>query len=96
VKYSQKPSALVPYLEAFGDLPARSDLAHSGTWASDPALELFISQLPIARPRLYGPHYTDASTAVAEAEQAVITGSATPSAAAAAAATKINTALGRQ
>jgi multiple sugar transport system substrate-binding protein len=96
VKYSQKPSALVPYLEAFGDLPARSDVAHSGTWASDPALELFISQLPIARGRLYGAHYTDASTAVVEAEQAVLTGSATPGAAAAAAATKINRALGRQ
>ncbi|WP_042391789.1 ABC transporter substrate-binding protein [Streptacidiphilus carbonis] len=95
LEYTQKPSVLVPYLESFGDLPARDDLARTGTWASDPALELFIGQLALARPRIYGAHYADASQAIALAEQAVLTGSATPAAAAAAAAVKISTALGR-
>ncbi|MBC2900625.1 ABC transporter substrate-binding protein [Streptomyces cupreus] len=94
LEYTQRPSVLVPYLTSFGELPARKDLADEGTWASDPALRLFLSQLPLARPRQYGEHYADASQAIAEAEQAVLTGSASPSAAARTAATKINKALG--
>ncbi|MEV5437041.1 sugar ABC transporter substrate-binding protein [Streptomyces sp. NPDC052682] len=94
LRFTQRPSVLVPYLESFGNLPARRDLADRGPWASDPALRLFLSQLPLARPRQYGPHYADASQAVAEAEQAVLTGSASPSAAARTAATKIDKALG--
>jgi multiple sugar transport system substrate-binding protein len=94
LEYTQLPSVLVPYLVSFGDLPARKDLADQGTWASDPALRLFLSQLPLARPRQYGPHYADASQAVSEAEQAVLTGSASPSAAAKTAAVKIDKALG--
>jgi multiple sugar transport system substrate-binding protein len=94
LEYTQRPSVLVPYLVAFGELPARKDLAGKGTWASDPVLRLFLDQLPLARPRQYGPHYADASQAVAEAEQAVLTGSASPSAAAKTAATKIDKALG--
>lgn len=96
LEYTQRPSVLVPYLVAFGELPARKDLADKGTWASDPALRLFLGQLPLARPRQYGPHYADASLAVAEAEQAVLTGSASPSAAAKTAAAKIDKALGGQ
>ncbi len=96
LEYTQRPSVLVPYLVAFGELPARKDLADQGSWASDPALRLFLSQLPLARPRRYGPHYADASLAVAEAEQAVLTGSASPSAAAKTAAAKIDKALGGQ
>ncbi|MEU9166449.1 sugar ABC transporter substrate-binding protein [Streptomyces sp. NPDC048420] len=96
LEYTQRPSVLVPYLVAFGELPARKDLADRGTWASDPALRLFLSQLPLARPRQYGAHYAEASQAVAEAEQAVLAGSTSPSAAARTAATKIDKALGRQ
>ncbi|MBL1101759.1 sugar ABC transporter substrate-binding protein [Streptomyces coffeae] len=94
LEYTQRPSVLVPYLESLGELPARKDLAHTGTWTSDPVLNLFLKQLAIARPRLYGPHYADISEAVAKAEQAVLTGSASPSAAASAAAVKIDKALG--
>ncbi|GKQ37322.1 sugar ABC transporter substrate-binding protein [Streptomyces sp. A012304] len=93
LEYAQRPSVLVPYLVALGNLPARKDLASAGTWASDPALRLFLSQLPLARPRQYGPRYADASTAIAEAEQAVLTGTAAPSAAARSAAAKIDKAL---
>ncbi|MFI6439377.1 ABC transporter substrate-binding protein [Streptomyces sp. NPDC050759] len=96
LEYTQRPSVLVPYLVAFGELPARKDLADRGSWASDPALRLFLSQLPLARPRQYGAHYAEASQAVAEAEQAVLTGSAAPSAAARTAAEKIDKALGEQ
>ena len=96
LEYTQRPSVLVPYLVSFGELPARKDLADKGSWASDPALRLFLSQLPLARPRQYGPHYADASQAVAEAEQAVLTGSASPSAAAKTAAVKIDKALADQ
>jgi multiple sugar transport system substrate-binding protein len=96
LEYTQRPSVLVPYLVSFGNLPAREDLARQGTWASDPALRLFLSQLPVARPRQYGRRYADASQAVAEAEQAVLTGSASPSAAAKTAAVKIDKALGDQ
>ncbi|BBC30089.1 Tat pathway signal sequence domain protein [Streptomyces graminofaciens] len=96
LEYTQTPQALVPYLVAFGNLPARKDLADQGTWASDPALRLFLNQLAFARPRQYGPHYADASQAVAEAEQAVLTGSASPSAAARTAAAKIDKALAEQ
>ncbi|MFE6620400.1 ABC transporter substrate-binding protein [Streptomyces sp. NPDC057740] len=96
LEYTQRPSVLTPYLVSFGNLPARKDLADRGTWASDPALRLFLSQLPLARPRQYGPHYADASQAVAEAEQAVLTGSAAPSAAARTAAGKIDKALGER
>jgi multiple sugar transport system substrate-binding protein len=95
LEYTQRPSVLVPYLVSFGDLPSRKDLAGQGTWASDPALRLFLSQLPVARPRQYGAHYAEASQAVAEAEQAVLTGTASPSAAARVAAVKIDKALGR-
>ncbi|WP_369171311.1 sugar ABC transporter substrate-binding protein [Streptomyces sp. R28] len=94
LEYTQRPSVLTPYLVSFGNLPARKDLADRGTWASDPTLRLFLSQLPVARPRQYGAHYADASQAVAEAEQAVLTGSASPSAAAKTAAGKIDKALG--
>lgn len=94
LEYTQRPSVLTPYLVSFGNLPARKDLADRGAWASDPALRLFLSQLPLARPRQYGPHYADASQAVAEAEQAVLTGSAAATAAARTAAGKIDKALG--
>ncbi|MET7473711.1 sugar ABC transporter substrate-binding protein [Streptomyces sp. NPDC005648] len=96
LEYTQRPSVLVPYLVSFGDLPSRKDLASQGTWASDPALRLFLSQLPLARPRQYGAHYAEASQTVAEAEQAVLTGTAAPSAAARTAAVKIDKALGTQ
>ncbi|NGO13011.1 sugar ABC transporter substrate-binding protein [Streptomyces sp. HC44] len=96
LKYTQRPSVLVPYLESFGNLPSRKDLADRGTWASDPALRLFLGQLPVARPRQYGPGYPDISQAVAEAEQAVLTDSAAPSAAAKTAAAKIDKALERR
>ncbi|MDH6447832.1 MULTISPECIES: sugar ABC transporter substrate-binding protein [unclassified Streptomyces] len=96
LEYTQRPSVLVPYLVSFGELPARKDLADRGSWASDPALRLFLSQLPLARPRQYGAHYAEASQAVAEAQQAVLTGSASPSAAARTAAKKIDKALGEQ
>ncbi|MCH5677206.1 sugar ABC transporter substrate-binding protein [Streptomyces gilvus] len=96
LEYTQRPSVLVPYLVSFGDLPSRKDLADQGTWASDPALRLFLSQLPLARPRQYGPHYADASQAVAEAEQAAFTGAASPSGAARTAAAKIDKALGKR
>jgi len=96
LRYTQHPSVLVPYLVSFGELPARKDLADQGTWASDPALRLFLSQLPLARPRQYGAHYAEASQAVAEAEQAVLAGSASPSAAARTAAAKIDKALGHR
>jgi multiple sugar transport system substrate-binding protein len=94
LEYTQRPSVLVPYLVSFGELPARKDLADKGTWASDPVLRLFLDQLPLARPRQYGRNYADASQAVAEAEQAVLTGSASPSAAAKNASAKIDKALG--
>ncbi|MET9966768.1 extracellular solute-binding protein, partial [Streptomyces sp. NPDC006356] len=96
LEYTQRPSVLTPYLVSFGNLPARKDLADRGAWASDPALRLFLSQLPLARPRQYGPHYADASQAVAEAEQAVLTGSAAATAAARTAAGKIDKALGER
>ncbi|WP_033321703.1 ABC transporter substrate-binding protein [Streptomyces yerevanensis] len=96
LKYTQRRSVLVPYLESFGNLPSRKDLADQGTWASDPALRLFLGQLSRARPRTYGPGYPDISQAVAEAEQAVLTGSAAPSAAARTAAGKIDEALERR
>lgn len=93
LEYTQRPSVLVPYLVTVGNLPARKDLADTGTWASDPALRLFLSQLPVARPRQYGPGYADASQAVAEAEQSVLTGTASPSAVAKTTATKLDKAL---
>ncbi|MFF0013676.1 ABC transporter substrate-binding protein [Streptomyces sp. NPDC005374] len=96
LQYTQRPSVLVPYLVAFGELPARKDLADRGSWASDPALRLFLSQLPLARPRQYGAHYAEISQTVAEAEQAVLAGSASPSAAAKTAAAKIDKALGQR
>lgn len=96
LEYTQRPSVLVPYLVALGNLPARKDLADTGTWASDPALRLFLSQLPLARPRQYGPNYADASQAVAEAEQAVLTGVTAPADAAKSAAAKIDRALEQQ
>lgn len=95
IERTQQQVSLVPYLEALGDLPARKDLATAGTWARDPALKVFLDQLPIARPRQYGPHYPDISLAVAEAVQAVLTGSATSAAAAGSAAVKITKALGQ-
>lgn len=93
LEYTQRPPVLVPFLVAIGNLPARKDLADTGTWASDPALRLFLSQLPVARPRRYGPGYTAASQAVAEAEQSVLTGTASPSAVARTTATKLDQAL---
>lgn len=93
LEYTQRPSVLVPYLVASGSLPSREDLANQGTWASDPALQLFFSQLPLARPRRYGPRYAEISQTVAETEQAVLTGSVSPSAAAKTAAVKIDKAL---
>ncbi|UUU31838.1 sugar ABC transporter substrate-binding protein [Streptomyces sp. CA-210063] len=93
LEYTQRPSVLVPFLVGLGNLPARKDLADTGTWASDPALRLFLSQLPVARPRQYGPGYADAAQAVAEAEQSVLTGTSSPSAVARSAAPKIDRAL---
>lgn len=93
LEYTQRPSVLVPFLVTLGNLPARKDLAGTGTWASDPDLRLFLSQLPVARPRQYGPGYAAASQAVAEAEQSVLTGTASPSAVARTTATKLDKAL---
>ncbi|WP_328770768.1 ABC transporter substrate-binding protein [Streptomyces sp. NBC_00286] len=96
LEYTQRRSVLVPYLESFGNLPSRKDLADAGTWASEPAKRLFLDQLSLARPRTYGPGYPDISRAVADAEQAVLTDSAAPSAAARTAAGKIDEALERR
>ncbi|MFI9586652.1 ABC transporter substrate-binding protein [Streptomyces sp. NPDC052236] len=96
IERTQQPATLVPYLDALGNLPARKDLATSGNWAKDPALKVFLSELAVAKPRLYGRHYADISLAVSEAEQAALTGAAGPEAAARSAAAKITRALEQQ
>jgi multiple sugar transport system substrate-binding protein len=93
IERSQQPDALVPYLDGLGLLPARTDLEGKGKWSSSDLLKVFVEQLKTARPRTYGAKYPEASEAISQAEQAVLSGAEDPASAAQAAAPKIASAL---
>jgi multiple sugar transport system substrate-binding protein len=82
IEHSQRKKPLAAYLGSVGLLPARSDMADSGDWATDPALKVFVREFANARPRSYGEHYPQMSQAIAVALQATLTGSSSPGAAA--------------
>ncbi|GAB2971719.1 sugar ABC transporter substrate-binding protein [Streptomyces pseudoechinosporeus] len=86
---SQEKTVLAKYLDGLGLLPARSDMADAGKWATDPTLKVFVQEFANARPRSYGPNYPQLSQAMAEALQASLTGSSSPQAAARKAASAI-------
>ncbi|MGX6600652.1 hypothetical protein ACWKSP_00725 [Micromonosporaceae bacterium Da 78-11] len=76
-------------------LPARAGPAAQGPWAKDEAMQVFLGQMDLARPRAFGAKYDVVPAAVSQAEQAVFTGAAMPAAAAATAATTIQANLTR-
>jgi multiple sugar transport system substrate-binding protein len=51
---SQETDVLIPFLTAMGVLPARTDLRDQGPWAKDAALQIFLGEMPKARPRAFG------------------------------------------
>jgi multiple sugar transport system substrate-binding protein len=93
IERSQQPKVLVPFLDALGLLPARTDVADQGKWSTDEILAVFVEQLKSARPRAYGPGYPQASDAMSQAEQAALSGAKDPSSAARSAAPTITEAL---
>jgi multiple sugar transport system substrate-binding protein len=74
--WTQQPENLKPYLEEAGKLPSRQDLAEDPYWTGDPILAVFIEQLKVAKPRAYGSHYPEISSAIQEAIQAAVSGQA--------------------
>jgi multiple sugar transport system substrate-binding protein len=74
--WTQQPENLKPYLAEAGKLPSRQDLAEDPYWTDDPVLAVFIEQLKVAKPRAYGSHYPEISSAIQEAIQAAVSGQA--------------------
>ena len=72
--WTQQPENLKPYLAEAGKLPSRQDLAEDPYWTGDPVLAVFIEQLKVAKPRAYGSHYPEISSAIQEAIQAAVSG----------------------
>jgi multiple sugar transport system substrate-binding protein len=92
IERSQVKSVLINFLDGLGLLPARNDMADVGNWAHNPIYQVFLKQLPTARPRSY-PKYPTASAAVSQAEQAALTGAQSPTAAVAAVASTVTSAV---
>jgi multiple sugar transport system substrate-binding protein len=74
--WTQQPENLKPYLSEAGKLPSRQDLAEDPYWTSDPVLAVFLEQLKVAKPRAYGSHYPEISSAIQDAIQAAVSGQA--------------------
>jgi multiple sugar transport system substrate-binding protein len=74
--WTQQPENLKQYLAEAGKLPSRQDLAEDPYWTGDPVLAVFIEQLKVAKPRAYGSHYPEISSAIQEAIQAAVSGQA--------------------
>jgi multiple sugar transport system substrate-binding protein len=72
--WTQQPENLKQYLAEAGKLPSRQDLAEDPYWTGDPVLAVFIEQLKVAKPRAYGSHYPEISSAIQEAIQAAVSG----------------------
>jgi multiple sugar transport system substrate-binding protein len=54
--------------------PSREDAAEDPYWADDPVLSVFLEGVKVARPRAYGPNYSQMSNAIQDAMQAAISG----------------------
>ena len=50
------------------------DVAEDEYWTKDPVLSVFLEAVKVARPRAYGAHYLEISSAVQDAMQAAISG----------------------
>lgn len=72
--WQQEPENLIPYLKGSARQPSRRDLADVPAFARDPKVSLFVEQMPVARPRAYGPNYPEISTYIQEAFQAALSG----------------------
>lgn len=72
--WRQEEEELKTYLLDAGKLPSREDLAEDPSWTDDPVINTFIEQLKVAKPRAYGEHYPEISSAVQNAIQAALSG----------------------
>jgi multiple sugar transport system substrate-binding protein len=70
VAWLQDPERVGRLCAATGNLPTRTDVPSP----SDPATQVFIDQLKVARPRAYGPNYPQISDAATTALQSAFTG----------------------
>ena len=82
------------YCNESGQLSARPDLAGKLTSSEDSNMQVFEKQLSVAHARAYGGKYAEISAAVQDSLQKVLTGAATPEAAAQEAAQVIEPRLG--
>jgi multiple sugar transport system substrate-binding protein len=74
IAWTQDPANYKPFIQQLGMFPSRSDVATDPYWTSDPVLNTFLEAVKVARPRAYGAHYLEISSAVQDAMQAAISG----------------------
>jgi multiple sugar transport system substrate-binding protein len=74
IAWTQEPDNYKPFIQQLGMFPSRSDVAEDPYWTKDPVLSVFLDAVKVARPRAYGAHYLEISSAVQDAMQAAISG----------------------
>ena len=76
IAWTQEPENYKPFIQSLGMFPSRKDVAEDEYWTKDPVLSVFLEAVKVARPRAYGAHYLEISSAVQDAMQAAISGQA--------------------
>lgn len=74
IAWTQQPENYKPLIQSLGMFPSRRDVAEDPYWTNDPVLNVFLEAVKVARPRAYGAHYLEISSAVQDAMQAAISG----------------------
>lgn len=74
IAWTQEPENYARFLQEAGMFPSREDVAEDPYWADDPVLSIFLEGVKVARPRAYGPDYSQMSNAIQDAMQAAISG----------------------
>lgn len=82
INWVTRPENLKPALLTSGYLPNRSDMAEDPDFLEDPAKEVFLDMVAIARARAYGPGYPEISEHIMTMVQNVLAGGQSPEAAA--------------
>ncbi len=74
IKFTQDPQNYKQYLIASGALPSRKDVAQDAVWQKDPALSVFVNEVPFARTVGGGPNASKISDLFVPALQSALTG----------------------
>ncbi|MEG6569981.1 ABC transporter substrate-binding protein [Thermoanaerobacterium thermosaccharolyticum] len=79
IKFFEQPQIAEKWYKEAGYLPSRKDVAETSSyWKDDPILSVLSEEMNVARPRGPEPRWPEISTAIQEAIQEALTGTASP------------------